>query len=108
MALPDHASVAPPDKADRNRLLRAVGAGGGCRAELGKAVVTLQPGDAFLLCSDGLWSLVSDPEITACLAKAATPLDWCVALEQRLKEHLTCDMCEEQDNYSMIAGMVMS
>jgi hypothetical protein len=51
---------------------------------------------------------VSDPEITACLSKAATPLDWCVALEQKLKEYLTCDMREEQDNYSMIAGMVMS
>jgi serine/threonine protein phosphatase PrpC len=108
MGLPDDASVAPLDKADRNRLLRAVGAGVGCRPELSDTVVTLRAGDAFLLCSDGLWSLVSDPEITACLSKAATPLDWCVALERRLKEHLTCDMPEEQDNYSMIAGMVMS
>jgi serine/threonine protein phosphatase PrpC len=108
MGLPDHTSVAPPDTADRHRLLRAVGAGEGCRAELGDTVVTLQAGDAFLLCSDGVWSLVSDPEITACLSKAATPLDWCVALEKRLGEHLTCDLCEEQDNYSMIAGMVMS
>ena len=108
MGLPDHTSVAPPDKADRNRLLRAVGAGRGCRAELSNAVVTLQAGDAFLLCSDGVWSLVSDPEITACLSKAATPLDWCVALEEKLRQHLTCDTLEEHDNYSMIAGMVMS
>jgi PPM family protein phosphatase len=108
MGLSDRASVAPPDKADRHRLLRALGAEKGCRAELSNAVVSLRVGDAFLLCSDGLWSLVSDPEITACLSKAATPLDWCVALEQRLREHSTFDVFEEQDNYSMIAGMVMS
>jgi serine/threonine protein phosphatase PrpC len=108
MGLPDHTSVAPPDKADRNRLLRAVGSGEGCRAELGSTVVRLQAGDAFLLCSDGVWSLVSDPEITACLSKAATPLDWCVALEEKLRQHLTCDTLEEHDNYSMIAGMAMS
>jgi PPM family protein phosphatase len=108
MGLSDRASVAPPDKADRHRLLRALGAGKGCRAELSNAVVSLRVGDAFLLCSDGLWSLVSDPEITACLSKAATPLDWCVALEHRLRERLTFDVFEEQDNYSMIAGMVMS
>jgi serine/threonine protein phosphatase PrpC len=68
----------------------------------------LQVGDAFLLCSDGVWSLVSDPDITACLSKVATPLDWCAALEHRLRERSTTDMLEEQDNYSMIAGMVMS
>jgi PPM family protein phosphatase len=108
MRLPDSTSMAPPDKADRHRLLRAIGAGEGCRAELGNTVVRLQPGDAFLLCSDGVWSLVSDPEITACLVKADTPLDWCVAVEQRLRENLICDTLEEHDNYSMIAGMAMS
>jgi serine/threonine protein phosphatase PrpC len=33
MGLPDRTSVTPPDKANRHRLLRAVGAGEGCRAE---------------------------------------------------------------------------
>jgi serine/threonine protein phosphatase PrpC len=106
--LQDRAAVAPPDEADRNRLLRVVGSGAGCRAELGREAVALQKDDAFLLCSDGVWSLLSDRQITACLARAATPLDWCVALEQRLRERLTRDRPAEQDNYSMIAGMVMS
>ena len=108
MGLQDQTSVAPADNADRHRLLRALGAGEGCRAELSNAVVSLQVGDAFLLCSDGLWSLVSDSEITACLSKATTPLDWCVALEHQLRERSTADMLEEQDNYSMITAMVMS
>jgi PPM family protein phosphatase len=106
--LPEGSPVAPPDEGDRHRLLRALGAGEGCNAELGGTVVTLQAGDAFLLCSDGFWSLVPDADITACLSEAATSADWCVALEQRLKEHVICDRPKEQDNYSMIAGMVMS
>lgn len=108
MGLSDSSSFAPPDNADRNRLLRALGAGEDCHAELADAVVTLQEGDAFLLCSDGFWSLVPDPEIAACLSVSATPLDWCVALEQRLQQHLTHNMPEEQDNYSMLVGMVTS
>jgi serine/threonine protein phosphatase PrpC len=88
MGLPGGAPAAPRGHVDRHRLLRGVGAGEGCRAELGSTVVTLQAGDAFLLCSDGFWSLVSDPEIIDCLSDAPTPLDWCVALEQRLKKHI--------------------
>jgi serine/threonine protein phosphatase PrpC len=106
--LADRSSVAPPDETDRNRLLRAVGAGTGCNVEVGGTVVSLQVGDAFLLCTDGVWSMVSDMEITNCLCKAATPLDWCIALEQRLKECLRCVPAKEQDNYSMISGMVVS
>jgi serine/threonine protein phosphatase PrpC len=107
MGVPDHTSVAPPDKADRHRLLRALGAGEGCRAELSKVVVTLKASDAFLLCSDGVWTLLSDAEITECLCKAVTPLEWCVALERQLRENLKCNRFEEQDNYSMIAVMLM-
>ena len=108
MGLPGVSAVAAPDPADRHRLLRALGAGEGSRAELGSKVVRLQAGDAFLLCSDGVWSLVSDPEITACRSAAATPLEWCMALEQRLCEHTRSNAPDERDNYSMIAGMVTS
>jgi serine/threonine protein phosphatase PrpC len=107
MSLPEGSPVAEPDPSDRNRLLRAVGGGNGCRAELG-TTVTLRAGDAFLLCSDGIWRLVSDSEITACLSDSAMPLDWCIALEQRLQERLRCSSLEEHDNYSMISGMVVS
>jgi serine/threonine protein phosphatase PrpC len=100
--------LAPPDQADRHRLLRAVGSGQGCRADLGGTDVTLQVGDAFLLCTDGVWGLVSDQEITDCLSNASTPLDWCVALEQRLNRHSKGEMDQEQDNYSIITANVVS
>ena len=107
MGLSGNQCVAPPDEADRNRLLRAVGAGTGCRADLGGTVVTLRRDDAFLLCSDGVWGILSDPEITACLSRSDTPQAWCAALEQELLEHVATQRSAEQDNYSMIAGMVV-
>ena len=105
--LPDGAPVAPPDEVDRNRLLRAVGAGRGCRAEVGDIIVTLQVGDAFLLCSDGLWSLVTEDEMAACLAKSGTADEWCNALEQRLQHRLDSDPGITPDDFSIICGMVV-
>lgn len=104
--LEDSSLAAPPDDADRHRLLRAVGGGEGCRPDLGETPVRLQQGDAFLLCSDGVWSLVPDSEITVCLSETRTPLDWCAALEQRLKQRLGCQPPGKVDDYSMILAMV--
>jgi serine/threonine protein phosphatase PrpC len=98
--------AAPSDDADRHRLVRVVGAGEGCRAEFGSQVVALRPGDAFLLCTDGVWSIVPDVEIATCLSSARSPRDWAGAVERRLRERLGFKMPRGQDNYSMICGMV--
>jgi serine/threonine protein phosphatase PrpC len=105
--LDDSSLAAPPDDTDRNRLLRVIGSGTGCRADLCETTVALRPGDAFLLCSDGFWSLVPDAEIVADLAGAAAPLDWCSALERRLRQQLASCVSEKIDDFSMILGMVM-
>ena len=107
MALPTDAPAAPPDEADRHILLRTLGSGRDCSAELSASTVALQPGDAFLLCTDGVWSALTDAEITDCLSRAATCPGWCVSLERRLLDRWS-DEREEYDNYSMIAGMVVS
>lgn len=44
----------------------------------------LQPGDVFLLCTDGLWEFVEDPQLEASLAGADDPLSWLHALERRV------------------------
>lgn len=60
---------------DRNRLLRALG--GDCTARGEVAVfANVLPGDAFLLCSDGFWEYVTEPEMEADLAKSDTPPEW--------------------------------
>jgi serine/threonine protein phosphatase PrpC len=107
MALPAGAPAEPLDEADRHVLLRALGSGRDCSAELGSITVALRPGDAFLLCTDGVWGALRDTEITDCLSHAATCLDWCKSLERRVLDRLA-DEREEHDNYSMIAAMVIS
>ena len=53
-----------------NIVTRAIGGG---RLEFGHVGEPLEPGDRFLLCSDGLTNMVTDPEIARDLAAPATP-----------------------------------
>ena len=70
---------------ERNRLTQVVGGSGGwIRGETHH--VKLEPGDALLLCSDGLNAVLSDAEITQCLEKAASSRDACRALVKRTLE----------------------
>jgi serine/threonine protein phosphatase PrpC len=48
---------------DRNKLYNCIGASSLPRIELGRQA-SLQAGDVVLLCSDGLWSMLPDEEIT--------------------------------------------
>jgi serine/threonine protein phosphatase PrpC len=103
-AAQDMSALAAPHPEDRHQLTRALGSGEGARAELGDAIA-IEVGDAFFLCSDGLWDAVSDDGIAACLADAATSTAWCVALEDRVLRQGD-DRPEGRDNYSMIAAIV--
>jgi PPM family protein phosphatase len=105
--LPDEFLAAATDASDRHRLFRAVGAAETCRAEVSEPVIDLQPGDAFLLCSDGMWNLIADDKITAALRAAASPSEWRNALEEHLSNALCRKPTEQHDDVSMIAGMVM-
>ena len=46
-------------------------------------VVELQPGDRFLLCSDGLTDMVTNSSIASCLAGGGTPEEQAFSLVQR-------------------------
>ena len=103
----DESLTAPSHKADRHRLLRAIGGAETCRADLSDTVVALQPGDTFLLCSDGLWSLIPDEKITATLGTVASPDEWCRELRARLVGALGRLLVKQHDDYSLIAGFVL-
>lgn len=75
---------------DRSRVLRALGQD----EEL--SVETLEqplgPGrHAFLLCSDGFWEYVLEPEMEACLKAAESPEGWLAAMRARLQARIPPD-----------------
>ena len=48
----------------------------------------LQPGDAFLLCTDGFWEYVNEVSMLAALARHATPAEWLRDMERDAQDAL--------------------
>lgn len=103
-ALVEAGEIAPEDvrgHPDRNRLLRALGGPDAPRSSVSEAR-DVQVGDAFLLCSDGLWELVTEDEMQSTLAEAATPEAWLLAMERILAKRAS----GHHDNYTALATWV--
>jgi serine/threonine protein phosphatase PrpC len=82
---------------DRNRILRALGAVNAA-ADVSTAL-PLEPGDAFLLCTDGFWELVLEEEMEQTLAGAGDPDAWLAEMRKILEDR----MGPGTDNYSAAA-----
>jgi protein phosphatase len=65
-------------------LTAALGASPDVRADLSQAPIPLEPGDVLLLCTDGLWNLVSDGELSE-NAAAPSLLEGCRKLVEIAK-----------------------
>lgn len=74
------------DHPSRNLIYRSLGAG---RADVDVDIFTerLQPGDALLLCSDGLWEMVRDPQLANILTEVDDPAEAVDLLIQRANEN---------------------
>jgi protein phosphatase len=74
------------DHPSRNLIYRSLGAG---RAEVDVDIFTeqLQPGDALLLCSDGLWEMVRDQQLTNILTEVDDLNETVNLLIQRANEN---------------------
>lgn len=66
----------------------------------------LRGGDAFLLCSDGLWEYVDENELSASLAGASNPEAWLQDLEQRVLRNAAKANNPDHDNFSAIGVWV--
>ena len=84
---------------DQNRLTRAVGQAGALKTSVLPEALALQPGDAALLCSDGIWTYVLEAELEADWARAASATEYLALLERRVLERAE----PEHDNYTAIA-----
>lgn len=75
---------------DRSRVLRALGQDDELTVETGER--ELSGGEhAFLLCSDGFWEYVLEPEMEEDLQNAAGPEDWLERMRWRLKKRIPDD-----------------
>ena len=62
---------------------------------------TVADGDAFLLCSDGVWEYLTDELLERLLAAVQTPQEWLAAIEQAIHE-ATIEI-KSHDNYTALA-----
>ena len=62
----------------RNQIYRTIGDKPEVDVDL--FIEELQPGDQLILCSDGLWEMVRDPDISAIVSRAPSPQAACDAL----------------------------
>lgn len=83
----------------RNALMSALG-DPAAFAFASPADLAIEPGDAFLLCSDGLWDYVDDAEMAALLTESPTAAAWVRALEDTVLARAAGTL---HDNYSAVA-----
>jgi serine/threonine protein phosphatase PrpC len=84
---------------DRSSLLQAVGLSGQILPTVTKSPQRLMPGDAFVLCVDGFWEKVFEPEIEADFAGSRDTSGWLRLMRRRVRERLR----EGDDNYTAVA-----
>jgi serine/threonine protein phosphatase PrpC len=88
---------------DRTLLYAAVGAEGDMRPSVGEPLA-LEDGDAFLLCSDGVWDTVEATHIAALLEVADTVQEWVDAIAAAVRQAAK----PNQDNYTAVGVWVGS
>jgi serine/threonine protein phosphatase PrpC len=85
---------------DRNMLLRVMGSEWkGSMYEVFKPL-NLKHFQAFLLCSDGFWELITEDEMCELLKKTSTAAEWLDAMTKVVQKN---GIGKEMDNYSAIA-----
>lgn len=86
----------------RSELRSALGvAAGELEVDAADGAQKVQPGDAFLLCSDGFWEYVEDGTIEQTLSEASDPRAWLDALSKEVL--LAAGAKPQHDNFTAIA-----
>jgi PPM family protein phosphatase len=91
---PEQASSHP----GRNQLVAALGIAGDLEPHTVPRPEPIEEGDAFLLCSDGWWTVIDDDCITSTLAQSCSPGEWLDVMRRRIE---SCAL-PRQDNFSAI------
>ena len=87
---------------DQPCLLRTVGSAGHFQPDVASCSGSLAGGDAFLLCTDGVWEYMRDEEALIDLLKADSAKQWAELILLRVMERIE----PENDNLSLITVLV--
>ncbi len=88
---------------DRNKLLKVIGNSENLKLKELYIPISVQPGDAFLLCSDGFWEYVYENEMEIDLIKSNSPKEWLKFMAKRI---LLRTENKDNDNFTAICVMV--
>ncbi len=90
---------------DRNRLIRVMGSEWDKPMQEKSQEVSLDDGNkyAFLLCTDGWWDWITEPEMADCLKKAKSAKEWMDLMLEIVLENGTGN---GMDNYSAITVII--
>ena len=84
---------------DRNRLLRVLGDRDRSVKYQESPPWDWMPGDKILLCTEGFWEYVKEPEMERDLENSEGPREWLLRMKKRVRRR---GFFEKQDNYSAI------
>jgi len=104
-ALVDAGELEPDEMRDHgmgHRITRCLGDSGAANPDVAESTAALQPGDAFLLCSDGFWEGVTEERMLDALDVADSPDAWIDEMAAPIEEAAKGD----QDNYTAVAVFV--
>lgn len=87
---------------DRNKLLKVLGNDENLNINKIDEAITIEAGDAFILCSDGFWEYIYEVEMEADLVKSESPTEWIGYMIRRLLLRITGN----NDNFTAIAGFI--
>lgn len=83
---------------NRSALLTALGEEDAFAPGVLAQELPVQSGDAFLICTDGLWEHVLEEQMEQCLTQSSTPEEWAQAMEKIVLSRAGKD----HDNYSLL------
>lgn len=89
---------------DQNKLTRVLGSDYYIAPDCDIDRKPLNPGDCFILCTDGFWEYVFEEEMESDLASSVTPGEALAKMETRLSARVG----KFNDNYSAIVAMVVA
>lgn len=89
---------------DRSVLLAALGIDSEIKATTSEKALSVQEGDAFLICSDGVWEGMNETEMESALLNAQSVEEWLNTMEATVERIAK----PSQDNYTAIAIWVGS